>query len=370
MDDKGYAFTPMAFLLLIPVIIIAVAFSGLVNEVNSLSLIAIGGDVTSTVASNVVKTIKEDTADAGRNASFLATRQVIDSYSSSQNNNPFFGGSQNPTDSRSYIENRTLIALNLNLTNTCRELEKQTGRDIIINGNPIDVNGTGTINIFQPANMDITQSDPYGFNITLSSVPVKIIQNSTTQNQSFEFNTPPMNVYISVERLEDPYIWVNTLGRNSSVIFRYPYYTSSFIGGNASTKYRMGEQASSGKLQFLNQSLVGPNTVAFGYMPFYFPDEHGLSFFDRLENRTNNTSISNATARMSTFILWDPVWENIPGKNMSSYLDHEYFAGIQGTRITTTHSGVVTAVTDPTGRVFYLSSTYKVNLGLFDNYNY
>ncbi len=46
MEDKGYAFTPLAFLLFIPVIIIAVSFSGIVNEVNTLSAIVIGGDVT------------------------------------------------------------------------------------------------------------------------------------------------------------------------------------------------------------------------------------------------------------------------------------------------------------------------------------
>ena len=70
MEDKGYAFTPLAFLLFIPVIIIAVAFSGIVNEVNTLSAIVIGGDVTATVASNVVKTIRDDTADSGRNSAF------------------------------------------------------------------------------------------------------------------------------------------------------------------------------------------------------------------------------------------------------------------------------------------------------------
>jgi hypothetical protein len=53
-----------------------------------------------------------------------------------------------------------------------------------------------------------------------------------------------------------------------------------------------------------------------------------------------------------------------------SYLDHEYFAGINGTPITTTHAGVVTNVTDPIGNVFYLSNTYQGILGLLSNYNY
>ena len=65
MEDKGYVFTPLTFLLFIPVIIIAVSFSGIVNEVSTISAIVIGGDVTSSIGNNVVEAIQEDTADAG-----------------------------------------------------------------------------------------------------------------------------------------------------------------------------------------------------------------------------------------------------------------------------------------------------------------
>jgi len=373
MDDKGYAFTPLAFLLFIPVIIIAVSFGGIVNEVNALSSIVIGGDVTATVAANVVKAIQDDTADAGRNSAFLASKTVIDNYN--LNNNPFFGSTP-PTDSRSFVKNNTLIDLNQNVTNTCRALEQQTGRTIIINNNTIVATATGSVNIFTASNINIVESDPFGFNITVDSVPVTILQNSSTNNQTFNFNTPSMNIYISIEGLEDPYIWVNTFGHNNSVIYKYPFYTqsSSIIGGNASNSYHFAERVSTGKLNYLNESLSGPNSTfnsqpTFLYNPYYFPDPHGLSFFDRLENRTNNTSGSPASARMSTFILWNPNYENIPG-NTPSYLDHEYFADINGTPITTTHSGVVSTVTDPLGNKFYLSSTYKGFLGLFDNYNF
>ena len=367
MEDKGYAFTPLAFLLFIPVIIIAVAFSGIVNEVNTLSAIVIGGDVTATVASNVVKTIRDDTADSGRNSAFIATRTVIDTYN--LGNNPFFGTSA-PTDSRSYIKNHTLDLLNNNVTNTCRAIEQQTGRTIIINNFTINPSGTRSVAIFSTANMAITQSDPFGFNITLASVPVTILQNSTTNNQSFVFNTPPMNVYISIERLEDPYIWVNTFGRNSSVIYKYPYYTqsSSIIGGNASNVYHFADRVTIGKLNYLNESLTGANSTI-GDIPYYFPDTHGLTFFDRLENTTNNTSLGPDSAKMSTFVLWNPNCQNLPGFT-PSYLDHEYFAQINGTPITTTQGSVVTNVTDPIGGIFYLSSEYKTILGLLNNYSY
>ena len=363
MDDKGYAFTPLVLLLFIPIIIIGVSFSGIVNELNSLSSIVIAGDVTTTVGSNVVKAIKDDTADAGRNAAYTATRSVIDNYNG--NNNPFFGKSS-PSDSRTYIMTNTLTMLNQNVTNTCRVLEQQTGRNITINGIAIIQTDTSSVPIFNSSNINITESDPFGFNITLTSVPVIITQNGTSNNQSFSFNTPPMNVYVSISRLEDPYIWINTYARNSSVIIPYPYYTqsSNLLVNNASNIYHFADKASAGKLSYLNEELIGSNeTAGFGYMPYYFPDPHGLSFFDRLENRTNDTSSSPTSARMSTFILWNPVWENIPGYT-PSYIDHEYFAGINGTQINTNHSGALTPVTDPLGNTFFLSATYKSLLGL------
>lgn len=368
MDDKGYAFTPLVLLLFIPIIIIGVSFSGIVNELNSLSSIAIAGDVTTTVASNVVKTIRDDTADAGRNSAYTATRNVIDNYNG--NNNPYFGKTS-PSDSRSFIEGRTLLLLNQNITNTCRVIEQQTGRNITINGFAINPNDNSSVAIFNSGNMNIVESDPFGFNITLTSVPVVISQNSTTNNQSFNFNTPPINVYISIEQLEDPYIWVNTYARNSSVINKYPFYTqsSNLVGGSPNDIYHFADNVAAGKLSHLNDSLIGVNTTAFGIMPDYFPDPHGLSFFDRLENRTNDTSSSPPNARMSTFILWNPVWENVPGYT-PSYIDHEYFAGINGTLITTTHAGVVSNVLDPLGNTFFLSTAYKGYFGLSNNYNF
>jgi hypothetical protein len=368
MENKGYVFTPLAFLLFIPVIILAVSFSGIVNEVNALSAIVVGGDVTSTAANNIVEDLQQEIADDGRNAAFQATVTVINSYN--LHNNPYFGTSPG-TDSRSFIESNTLTLINQNITTTCRVIEQQTGRNIIMNGYTIDPNGTSSYPIFTSSNMNISQSDPYGFNITLTSIPVTIQQTSTTNNQSFVFNTPPLNVYVSIVGLEDPYIWVNTFAHNSSLIYPYPDYTSSnsIIGGSNSSIYHMGDHVSAGKLDYLNTALVGATCSTTGAMSYYFPDVHGLTFFDRLENRTNNTSAGPNSAKMSTFVLWNPNYQNMPGYT-ASYLDHEYFAGINGTPITTNHTGVVTNVTDPIGNVFYLSNTYKGILGLLSNYNY
>ena len=62
---------------------------------------------------------------------------VIDNFNLQKGNYPFFGktsGNNNTT----LIINQTVEIINTNITNTCRELEIQTGREIIIDGNNID----------------------------------------------------------------------------------------------------------------------------------------------------------------------------------------------------------------------------------------
>ncbi|WP_321421485.1 hypothetical protein [uncultured Methanobacterium sp.] len=356
MDDKGYTFTPLALLLMVPVIIFAVSYGDIVNEINSLSALAIGGDVTSNVGITLVKAIQEDTRDAGRNSAFTATSTVINRFQLTIGNNPWL------PDSRGYIENNTITLLNNNLTNTCRVLETQTGRNITINGVAVDPNGNNSINIFQnstptsPGFVNVTQSDPFGFNITVKGVPVVVTQNK----QVSQFTTPDQNVYVSIEGLEDPYIWINTKARNTSVIYHYPNYSP------LSKDYHFHDSIdSTGNPSYLKECLIGQNSTIWGPRSYYIVDPHGLSFFDRLEGRTNNTSISPASARMSTFILYDPTVEDHPNQNISC-IDHEYFDDITGYPIQTNKAGVGlrTVICPGSGKVFTLSNTYKVYLNL------
>ncbi len=60
MDDKGFAFTPLTFLLLVPVMILAVSYNGVINEVSAISAIAIGGDVTNSIGNNIISVIDLD----------------------------------------------------------------------------------------------------------------------------------------------------------------------------------------------------------------------------------------------------------------------------------------------------------------------
>ena len=350
MDDKGYVFTPLTLLLVVPVIILAVSYGNIINEVNNLSAFIIGGDVTVTVGNNIIESIQNTVTCSGRNGAYNATRKVIDSYNLSSTN-PFFS----PGTSKSYIiNNKILPALNSNLTSTCRDLQTQTGRNISIksfNFTAANVNDSSTDQIFQSQDIKITQSDPFGFNVTVPSVPVTVTQNG----QSLSFSTPAQNIYISLLQLEDPYVWVNTKARTSSLIYQYPYYDAS------SKNYYFDVNASSGRLDYLWECLDGENSSELGSRPYYFPDSNGLSFFDRLEGGTVNASESSAS-RMSTFIIGDPLQEdhkNIP----TSFLDHEYFSGVRGLSINTTDTstGDVNFVLDPDGKTFYLSP-YYINL--------
>ncbi|AEG18071.1 hypothetical protein [Methanobacterium paludis] len=362
MDDTGYVFTPLTLLLVVPVIILAVSYGNIINEVNNLSAFIIGGDVTVTVGNNIVKSIQDTVAGSGRNGAYNATRKVIDSYNLN-NTSPFFS----PGASKSYIiNNKILPALNSNLTSTCRELEQQTGRNITLkspSGQPIFINASdnSTAQIFQSGDIKIIQSDPFGFNVTVPSVPVTVTQNG----QSLSFSTPTQNIYISLLQLEDPYVWVNTKARTSSLIYQYPYYNPN------TNNYYFDVNASSGRLDYLWECLDGQNSSELGSRPYYFPDPNGLSFFDRLEGGAVNASESNAS-RMSTFIIGDPLQEdhkNIP----TSCLDHEYFQAVSGSSITTTNNADpedISFVMDPTGKIFYLSQTYMNFFKLASNYNY
>ncbi len=347
MDDKGYAFTPLAFLITIPVIILAVSYSGIIDEINTISAIAIGGDVTASIANGMITAIKDNTRDAGRNAAFKAVQSVIDHYNLQPGNYPFFSKTGN--NSTTFIINNTVSMLNVNITSTARDLEKQTGRDIYLNGIYVNPNGDNNVSLFRATDLTIVQSDPWGFNITVPSVDVTVVQNSSQSYQNVTFKTPPQNVYISIDKLEDPYIWVNTKARQSSIIRIYPNQT---VDGN----YHFADDVTPGKLNYLYDCLVGADDTM-GYRPYYFSDTHGLTFFDRLENRTPDNSTGPDSARMSTFILNDPLI-NEHGNQPVSTVDNEYFRGIAGATLTTKKGSTVTTVYDPTGRPFLISTTY------------
>ncbi len=308
MDEEGYVFTPATLLIFIPIIIVAIAYSGILNELNMVSNVAIGGDVTSTTALNVFSVMEKGTKDAGRSAAFNATRKVIDEHK-------FFDKSGNESASKAYIKERILYIMNDYIIQSCQDLETQTGREIYLNNQSVT---NSTTQLIYYDDITITQENPYGFFINIKGgIPIRVTQ----KDQSYEGVTPPIKVPVSVQGLEDPYIWINTQYLTSNLFFSYPEYKE----GDADP-YRFGafEDKKDNKIQLLWDCLNGTaNPSGIAERPYYFPDPQGLSFFDRLENRTNSTSTAAPNARLSTFIIGDPLY-NFHGTSQVSHLDHEY----------------------------------------------
>jgi len=167
IDEKGYAFTPLVFLLFIPVMIIAVSFNAVVQEANMIAAISIGGDVTHTAVINIVSAVEKVASDAGRKAAYNATRKVIDE-------NRFFGSNQ----SKTYIINNILPILNNYVITVCRQIEKQTGREIFINNISITNHTNAT---FTDRDITITQTEPFGFFVNVrGGIPIRVVQRACT----------------------------------------------------------------------------------------------------------------------------------------------------------------------------------------------
>jgi hypothetical protein len=342
MDDKGYTFTPMAVLLFIPIIIVAITYGSIVTELNTLAGIPTGGTVTYTTANNIISNIENGAGDAGRNASSNATRKVI-------NENKFFDNGK----SKEFIAQNTAAILNAYIITSTLSLKNETGREIYINGTPIENYNQDTF-----SNVAITQTDPYGFYVTLNGgVPLKVVQ----KDQVFETKTPPITTYVSIQGLEDPYVFRYTKGssntsRFSNVFYKYPYYTTGALG----PEYHFNDSVDTNNVRLyqLWNCLYGTdNPSGLSPRPYYFPDTNGLSFFDRLEGK--NSSSDDSATRMSTFILGDPLQED-HGRRDISRLDHEYIAStIASPNIGTPIRIGNEPMIDPLGSVFYLSSFYK-----------
>lgn len=361
MDENGYVFSPIAVLILIPVLVIAINFGEIVNESNTLATIAIGGDVTYNTAQNIFSIIEKSSADAGRNSAYNATRKVIDD--NIYKPNPFFGSGT----SKQHIRQNIVNSLNVQLIESCKELERQTGREIFINNIPINnyTNQTLYLN-----DVTISQNDPFGFYVHVrGGIPIKVVQ----KDQVYEGVTPPITSYVSISGLEDPYVWVNSKERNSNVIFKSPYYEDSPYTGKDFHMDDVVDNPNARLYELWNYLNGTGNPSGITPRPYYFPDPYGLSFFDRLENNTNTTS-SPPEVRMSTFVIGNPLMEEYGGRTISA-VDHEYFLGLRG--IYRTGEGIEIKVTgnnkplmrDPAGSIFYLSTFYRNYFDLSSSYN-
>jgi hypothetical protein len=206
--------------------------------------------------------------------------------------------------------------------------------------------------------VNITQSDPFGFYINIKGgIPIKIVQ----QDQVYELKTPDMSTYVSIEGLEDPYIWIYSKYRTSNVIYKYEYAT--IIDGEYDFYFDVSEDSDQNRLHHLWECLNGtdnPSTIT--PRPNYFPDPDGLSFFDRLEGK--HTSNEPDEVKMSTFIIGDPLMEDHGGR-ATSIVDHEYITGIPAYYQLKFGND---ELRDPLGSVIYFSKNYAEFFKFQNNY--
>ncbi len=345
MDEEGFAFTPLTYLLIIPVLVIAISYGNIINEANLIGGLIIGGDVTYSSATTLFSAMEKGANDAGRNSAYNATRKVIDDTG-------FFTSGT----SKNYIRDNIITALNIHIVNTALQIEQQTGRQVYINNIPIN---SYSDKPFNSGNVNITQSDPFGFYVNIKGgIPIKIVQQD--QDQVYELKTPDMSTYVSIEGLEDPYIWIYSKYRTSNVIYKYEYAT--VIDGNYDYYFDISEDSDQNRLEHLWECLNGtdnPSTIT--PRPNYFPDRNGTSFFDRLEGK--NTSTEPNSVRMSTFIIGDPLNEDHGGRDIS-IVDHEYITGTLAYYQLRIGSD---ELTDPLGSYIYLSKDYAETIFKFQN---
>ncbi|MCK9150653.1 hypothetical protein [Methanobacterium alcaliphilum] len=350
MDEKGYAFSPLTFLILIPVLIVAINYGSIVNEANMVATIATGGDVTYSTANNIFNAIEKAAGDAGRNSAYNATRNVID-------NQTFL------SNSRDHVKQRVLESINQHVIENCKQLENETGRQISINN--IAINNYTNATFFSN-DVNITQTDPFGFYVTIKGgIPVSVYESKNRQYiQTF---TPEISTYVSIEGMEDPYVWLNSKERSSNVFYNYPYASTNSTG----IDYQFDEIVDKDliRLNYLWECMYGTDNPSKIYpRSYYVPNKYGLSFFDRLENKTNSSSTSPANTRMSSFVLGNVLSED-HGRADISFVDYEYFNSVRGYPISIRVQGnIYQPIADPTGTTFYISTASRNNFDLQSQY--
>ena len=364
-DEKGYAFTPLTLLLFIPIVILAISYGNIVSEANMLANIATGGHVTYTVSKDIINNMKLASERAGRNASFAAVHQIINNY---RDGKPevFFSKTDASKGSKAFLKRKIAKGINDQIINTTIKLAEGTGRTVEIKHKRLTTDPNEDYII--DSDLEIYQTEPFGYYVTIKPILVKVEQ----EGQIYMGETPEITGYVSIEGLEDPYIWVNTESKMSNVFYRYPYYSNKSgtgVSGIIKEQYFFDNDfnESDSRLHNLWECLNGtdnPSGVTTP-RPYYFPDsETGLSFFDRLENKTIKEQDPNENARMNTFVIGDPLFESDDeawhnAYNFISSVDTEYFNNVRGYKVVLynkTNGAKIADLKDPSTSSLVLSS--------------
>lgn len=343
---RAFVFTGISFLLVIPAIMLAASFAGMIRYGEVGREIALDSDVVFYISKDMRETIEETAKKSGRWEAHQATKLIIDiytdltrttniSYAKSHSFFPDTGLDPQGRNITTYLKDKIIETMNLRLNETVEELGKRSGKDIIFNdGNEIT------------DELTISQSDPWGFYISVSAMPLFV----SGGGSSFNTTLPTFDVYITFEGLEDPYVFVQSEANSFSRIYRSPYEPYNISYAESWTMTRINN---------LYNVLIGSGTED-NPMPYYhyFGDsirDDGISFFSRLEGNSTNRPY-----KIETFLIGDVLMN----QSTADRVDHAYFSNANGSAITVCTDDFK----DPRGNVFYIDDDHLSYYGLVRSY--
>jgi hypothetical protein len=341
---KGFIFTGMAFLLIVPAVILVASYIEMIRYGEEGRILALESDIVYYISWDLRETIVNSAENSGRWEAYQATALLINTYESLAGNYSidyavehswFTDPEVNTSNSSRVIEDNIIASINEAL----KEVMKNYSVAILLN------NGN---NITDDV-LSLYQTDPWGFYVRISELPLVIQGTKAIYNTTI----PAINVYVSIEGLSDPYIFIKTRGRSSNRIYRTNY---------TPIDERYDESTSDSRLYQLYNVLIGSGRLGTP-RPFYHAhnasgSEGGICFFCRLDGKTAS-DCPHTSAKMETFIVGDPL-----SKSNVSVVDHYYFTDILGSGITVSGAAMEVPSASPNTYDFLIDDTHLAHYDL------
>ena len=354
--ERGFVFSGATLMLAIPAIILAAYFMNALEYGSYGISISMRADVVFYIQNDLKETETTALENCGRYITFMTIKNMTDRFdtllseygATVAKSRGFFPYADMDGEGRSsevYVRDKIAECVNDALISALRQLSNKTGMVIIIKDNSTTMaalNGTG--NLIERSDITLMQYDPWGFNLTLASFPLLIMN----EEKKIFYNTslPTSKAYVSIEDLQDPYIYINSEARSSNKIERSIFLYDLDSDG-----------ASNNIINPFYIVLIGSGSES-EPRPYYYQADDGISFFGRLNGGTE--PYADSSLRIETFVTGNPL-----ELDSTSLIDHYYFSGIAGDPICIND----TYFTDPLGNVVYIDDTHLSFYGLNRSYN-
>jgi len=332
MNNKGFVFSGMAILLILPVLIMAASFADVIKIGNagvSLNLrtdrlFQVKNDIEETVVSASISSGRYNAHQATLNLSLKFEELTQESGLEYASLHSFYTDSEvSASDSKSVIEDNIRSSINNALGEVIGDYSTSDVNIIINNGNNVT-----------DQDISINQTEPFTFIVEIDSMPLYIDFGFTTYNGTLNSVT----AVVPIEGLMDPYIFVKSWGRSTNRIFESPY------GNNISS--------------FLYNDTIGGGSSV-NPRPYYHNNTEGLSFFCKLDGKTSSTCTDIDASKMETFILGDPL-----SQTSASVVDHQYFENVAADGTSTYNPPTDVPSASPNSYVFQLECNHEIYYSL------